>query len=272
MHLKRWITSIVALPLLVLLIYRGGPVLFAVFIGVVTIPAIWEYLHIVSPGTGKPWAKNPILLLSFVTGPVIVWAAYHHHPQVILGVFGLTLILSVLLSLPQFKSTPSVVDTVFKQMLLITYIPVFLSYLVVIRSDASGVSWTFFLLCIVFAGDTGAYYAGTYWGRHKLCPAVSPKKTWEGAIGGLAVNIGVGSVFKVFFLPELPWGYGLLLFVVVGIAGQIGDLFESQLKRVGNIKDSGTLLPGHGGLLDRIDALLFAAPVVYYYKMLLLSG
>lgn len=272
MHLKRWITSIVALPLLCLLIWKGGAMLFAVCIGAVNILAIREYFHIVSLGTEKPWAQNPISILAFVTGSIIVWAAYRHHPQVILGALGLNLILAALLSLPRFKSTPSVVDTIFKQMLLVVYIPVFLSYLVAIRSGASGVSWIFFLLCIVFSGDTGAYYVGTYWGRHKLCPAVSPGKTWEGAIGGLAVNIGVGSVFKTAFLPELRWGYALLLFVLVGIAGQVGDLFESQLKRVGNIKDSGSILPGHGGILDRIDALLFAAPVVYYYRMLVLSG
>ena len=272
MHVKRWITSIVVLPLLFLLIYRGGAMLFAGFIGVISILAIWEYLHIVFPDRERPWAPHSIPSLAFVFGPVMVWAAYQHYPQVILGVFGLNLILSAVLSFPQFKSSPSVVDSIFKQVLLLIYIPVFLSYLVVIRSGPTGVVWIFFLLSIVFSGDTGAYYAGTYWGRHKLCPAVSPGKTWEGSIGGIAVNIGVGSLFKQLFLPELPWGYSLLLFVVVGIAGQVGDLFESLLKRVGNMKDSGSILPGHGGILDRIDALLFAAPVIYYYKTLVLIG
>ncbi|MBW1753268.1 MAG: phosphatidate cytidylyltransferase, partial [Deltaproteobacteria bacterium] len=91
-------------------------------------------------------------------------------------------------------------------------------------------------------------------------------KTIEGSIGGLAANLAVGAGFKHFFLPLLPWGLSLVFFIAAGAAGQVGDLFESQLKRVGNRKDSGELLPGHGGILDRIDALLFAAPVAYFFK------
>jgi phosphatidate cytidylyltransferase len=110
-------------------------------------------------------------------------------------------------------------------------------------------------------------YTGLLLGRHKLCPAVSPKKTIEGSVGGLAANILIGSIFKAIFLPELPWGACLVFFVLIGASGQIGDLFESIIKRSSNIKDSGTILPGHGGFLDRADAAMFAAPVAYYYKL-----
>jgi phosphatidate cytidylyltransferase len=96
-------------------------------------------------------------------------------------------------------------------------------------------------------------------GRHKLSPAISPGKTIEGAIGGLVANLVIGAIGKFFFLPGLPWGTALLFFITVGIAGQVGDLFESELKRSSNIKDSSGILPGHGGILDRIDALLFAS-------------
>jgi phosphatidate cytidylyltransferase len=135
-----------------------------------------------------------------------------------------------------------------------------------IRNGGNGVWWVYFLVCTVFSGDIGAYYIGTYFGRHKLCPVVSPNKTIEGSVGGLALTLGVGALFKYFFMPLVPWGLSILFFLSIGIAGQVGDLFESALKRAGNIKDSGVLLPGHGGLLDRIDALLFAAPVTYFFK------
>jgi phosphatidate cytidylyltransferase len=102
-------------------------------------------------------------------------------------------------------------------------------------------------------------------GRHKLCPAVSPNKTIEGTVGGLAANVCAGALFKVFFFPLLQWNLSVLFFLCIGVAGQVGDLFESKLKRVANLKDSGALLPGHGGFLDRIDALLFAAPIAYFF-------
>ena len=133
-----------------------------------------------------------------------------------------------------------------------------------------GISWIFFLLFVVFLGDTGAFYTGSYLGRHKLCPAVSPNKTIEGSVGGLVANVCAGAVFKIFFFPQLNWHLSILFFLCIGVAGQVGDLFESKLKRVANIKDSGSLLPGHGGILDRIDALLFAAPVAYFFKEYLL--
>jgi phosphatidate cytidylyltransferase len=147
------------------------------------------------------------------------------------------------------------------------YIPVFLSFLVLIRLDESGAQWIFLILCIVAAGDTGAFYTGTYLGRHKLCPWVSPKKTIEGSIGGLAANVIVALVFKAMLLPSLAVLPCVVLSLVIGIAGQIGDLFASEFKREAGIKDSGTLLPGHGGFLDRLDALLFASPLAYLLKI-----
>ena len=119
---------------------------------------------------------------------------------------------------------------------------------------------------LIFAGDIGAFYAGTYLGRNKLCPSVSPKKTIEGALGGIAANLLVGGLFFLFVLPPLPWGFGLVALVAMGAAGQVGDLFESVLKRAAGVKDSGAILPGHRGILDRIDALLFAAPLAYAFK------
>lgn len=272
MHLKRWLTSIVALPLLFILIAKGGGAAFALLIGIACLISLWEFFHIVTADTEIRWIRNPLSWLVFISSSIIVWAAYQDLLQVMLGVIALNLIASGILSISLFRSRPSVVDTIFKQSLSVIYIPLLLSHLVFLRSQPSGVLWILFLVCIVFAGDICAFYAGTHLGRHKLCPAVSPGKTWEGAFGGLSANIGVGAVFKYFLLPELPWLPSLFLFVTIGIAGIVGDLFESELKRVAKIKDSGVIFPGHGGMLDRIDALLFAGPVAYYFKIVFLTG
>lgn len=272
MHLRRWITSIVALPLLIGLIWKGSPSLFAAFIGIVCILCLWEYCRIVFEDDQGNMAAKEIPLVSFITGPLIIWAAHGNRFDVMMVIISLNLIISGLLSLPRFKSNNAVVDIIARQILCIIYIPLFLSCLVMIRNGTSGIHWIFFLLCIIFSSDTGAYYAGSYLGRHKLCPAVSPGKTVEGAVGGLIASFFVGSLFKFLFLPALPWGVSFIIFPVVCIAGQVGDLFESELKRVAKVKDSGTIFPGHGGMLDRIDALLFAAPVVYFFKVVILAG
>ena len=265
MHLKRWITGLVAIPLLVLLISKGGGLLFAIIISIVCILALWEYFGIVLYKS-QSFSLFGFKLSAFIIGTAIIWAAYINSFKIILALIILNLIVAVLISLPKFKFDSLVSEIVTKQVLGIVYIPLLISYLVLIRNGIHGVSWLYFLLLIVFSGDIGSFYIGSFLGRHKLCPAVSPNKTIEGSVGGLVANIASGALFKYFFMPLLPWGLSILFFLSIGVAGQVGDLFESELKRVGNIKDSGTLLPGHGGLLDRIDALLFAAPVAYLFK------
>lgn len=129
-----------------------------------------------------------------------------------------------------------------------------------------GPGWLFVTLAIAFLSDTGAYAFGRLWGKHKLYPAVSPGKTWEGALGGIVgANVATVGFGHCFLLPELSIPKAIVLAVIGSFAGQVGDLFESMLKRGYGVKDSGTLLPGHGGMLDRVDALLFVGPVVYYF-------
>ncbi len=124
--------------------------------------------------------------------------------------------------------------------------------------------WIFFILAVIFAGDTGSFYVGRHLGKHKLTP-ISPGKTWEGTVGGLLANVLSAGIFGLLFFPSLSLISIVVLAIVIGISGQVGDLAESLLKRISNIKDSGTVLPGHGGILDRIDSLLFAIPVLYLY-------
>ncbi|HEY8056649.1 MAG TPA: phosphatidate cytidylyltransferase, partial [Terriglobales bacterium] len=137
-----------------------------------------------------------------------------------------------------------------------------------IRQFPMGDLWVLFLLAVVWVGDIAALYVGRAGGRHPMAPRVSPKKSWEGAIASFVTAILVGAacgVWVAFPTHHRPIIELALLGGAVNIGAQVGDLVESLLKRGAKVKDSGTLLPGHGGLLDRIDALLFAAPVVWYY-------
>jgi len=123
--------------------------------------------------------------------------------------------------------------------------------------------WLFFALSICWVGDTAAFYVGRSFGKHPMAPLVSPKKSWEGAIGSVIGSVIYGVAFMRYFVPDVPSWQIALIAVAGNIAGQFGDLAESAMKRGAGVKDSGTILPGHGGLLDRIDAGLFSLPVVY---------
>jgi phosphatidate cytidylyltransferase len=270
MHLKRWLTSLVALPLLVVLMLKGSPLLFSVFIGMVALLTVWEYSRIVT-GTSPLPHSNPLFYVELLTGVTLIGAAHAGLLAMMPLIFSFGLIVTGVVSFRQFRNDADISRKVAYQSLGTIYIPLSLSYLVLIRQDSLGAEWVFFVVCVIFAGDTAAYYVGTYWGKHKLCPAVSPGKTVEGACGGLAANIGIGLVFKSYFFPALPLEATIAFCLVIGIAGQVGDLFESVLKRSAGVKDSGGILPGHGGILDRIDAMLFALPPAYFLKVFFLT-
>jgi phosphatidate cytidylyltransferase len=135
-----------------------------------------------------------------------------------------------------------------------------------------GGSWVFLSMMLAWLSDTGAYFAGKYLGKHKLYPKLSPKKTVEGSVGGLAGSAVGATIASLWLIPGLPLGQALLLALFGGALGQAGDLFESLLKRSTGVKDSGRVLPGHGGLLDRVDALMFTASATYLYASIFFPG
>jgi len=262
-HLKRWLTALVAVPLLVLLIAKGGQIGFAVFVGLGAAVGLLEYYALVLSGEAMAvkaagLALGLALVASFCTDVVATIAV------LVLAFFGYAVI-----CLARFGSQDHVSHMLYKQVAGLMYIPFLLGHLILIRDWNQGVTWIFFLMAVIFAGDTAAYYVGRRFGLHKLSPGISPGKTVEGAAGGLAANLLVGVLFKKYCFPEFGWGYWIVLVIVMGALGQVGDLVESMLKRSVGLKDSGRIVPGHGGLLDRIDALLFAAPALYYFKTLL---
>ncbi len=128
--------------------------------------------------------------------------------------------------------------------------------------------WLMYTLLVNWAGDIGAYYTGRSLGKRKLAPRVSPKKTWEGAAGSLAASVVIAGAYLTYFVPTVGIGAAVALTLAVNAAGQVGDLAESALKRGAGVKDSGAILPGHGGFLDRVDSTMFALPVVYAYVRL----
>ncbi len=263
MHLKRWITGLAALPALIYLVYRGGPA----FVGLVcaaALVALWEFYRIVF-APDRHGILDPICLSGYLTAVALVGLGAGCRPELLPLIVALDLLVVGAYSLRRFGTDQAVVLRVARHVQGTVYIPLLLGFLVLLRSRPDGTVWVFVLLAVIFAGDTGAYYVGSYLGRRKLCPAVSPGKTVEGALGGLCANLLVGVVAKLLFLPAGDWLLSAVGFVAFGLAGQVGDLFESELKRVSRIKDSGGILPGHGGILDRIDALLFAAPLAYLW-------
>ncbi|PIP35786.1 MAG: phosphatidate cytidylyltransferase [Desulfobacterales bacterium CG07_land_8_20_14_0_80_52_14] len=278
MHKARWITGLTALPFLVGLISWGGVTLFMLVVAAVSILGVHESFRLLFSGHGSRDFESdpgpagpgiPLRILAYGAGPLILYGAFRGAPLMMIF-YALNLMIAGLIAMTQFDGEGKVLEPVFRQTFTVLYVPVLLAFLVLIRNGDKGAVWIYLMLAVVFAGDIGAFYVGTYFGKHKLCPSISPKKTIEGGVGGLASNLVVGLLMKIIFLPELPLGLSVVFFITLGIAAQMGDLFESMLKRAAKVKDSGGIFPGHGGLLDRIDALLFAAPVGYLFKEYLL--
>jgi phosphatidate cytidylyltransferase len=260
-HLRRWITSIVAIPILLYAMGPGPRWLFCGLVSFVSLVALYEFLRITSPHLSR---AARILSLSLSVGFMLL--AFQGPPRVAVVYFPLSMFLlwSVLLfSSPSERSRS--VEHLGKIALGFTYVCLPLSLLLIIHGQPEGNGWIYFLLSVVFAGDTGAFYAGRFTGKHKLYPAISPGKTWEGAVGGFAASVLAAFLFTLVFPLPQPLLKILALAACLSVAEQVGDLAESMLKRVYAVKDSGRILPGHGGMLDRIDGLLFSVPVLYLF-------
>lgn len=134
-----------------------------------------------------------------------------------------------------------------------------------LRLTPGGRSWIVLLLAIIFLGDTGAYYTGRALGRRPLTPRISPKKTWAGFYGGVLASLGAALLFREILSLAIPWWHAVGLGLALSLLGVLGDLFESLLKRSVGVKDASSLIPGHGGILDRLDSLLFSAPALLLY-------
>ena len=247
------------MPLLILFILRGTPFLFACLILFLTYLGLTEFYRMALPerkieGVAAAAAGTllPLALLS---------------PDRFMLLFAITLfvLLFSLLLLFRIREIRQAAQEAALLLMGILYVSLLMSHLILLRGLPHGIQWIFLLLVTVMCGDSAAYYVGSRMGKTKLYPLVSPNKSVEGSIGGLLGSIVGALLVKLGFFPELTFGDCVGAALLLGVLGQLGDLFESLLKRSCGVKDSGTIVPGHGGILDRLDSILFAAPAAFYY-------
>jgi phosphatidate cytidylyltransferase len=270
--MKRIVTALILIPLVLLLVFLGPAWLFTLFVAVVAALAAWEFLGLAEKTGATPPRVAVLTAIFALFAGNFYWSSL---TTAVLGILSLALLVYCTFRRPAEQVLADAATSVF----CLLYVGFTLMTLPALLEETNGPSLVVFLLCVVWAGDTAALYVGLAWGRHKMATALSPNKTWEGALGSVAgsllatgILLGAGTLFEMWNSAKLsysdePWWYWLLMAVVVNAAAQVGDLAESALKRSAGVKDSGSLLPGHGGVLDRIDALLVAAPVLWYAQV-----
>lgn len=256
---QRLITAAIALPLLILLLGFAPPALFTLFVTLIVFLALVEFNRM-----GMKQEQIFIQWFAAATGAGIV-PLFFFKQLALLSVY-LTVVFLVLALL--FLLRPGSLVRVHHHFgwicLGLIYIALLMGHLVPLRGLDAGRQWIFLTLVIVMCCDTSAYVVGSRIGKRKLYPLISPNKSIEGAIGGVFGAVLGALIAKLVFFPAIGFLPVVAVGLLLGVVGQIGDLFESMLKRACEVKDSGNMIPGHGGMLDRLDSLLFAFPLVYY--------
>ena len=264
-HMKRWATGVTVVPILIGIIAYGSEGMFALLITFATLVGMAEYNRMVF-GAGFRWEKTETLVVALL----ILTAAAAGDRVLLTAVLSFAVMAILMLNLLRIDGEGPDMIRVGKMIMGIMYIPLLMSHFILIRQTSTGVLWIFFILVLAFSGDIAAYYVGRRMGKKKLLPGVSPGKTVEGTIGLVAGSIAGALLFRQLFFPLLSVLDAVILGLVGSIVGQLGDLSESALKRAAGVKDSGVILPGHGGILDRLDCLMFITPFVYYYQVFII--
>jgi len=294
--LKRIATAVVLIPIVMLLVLRAPVPVLAVVAAAVALVTVQEFLKLTEPYGVQP-LRLPTYIFVGLLFLLLATTAAGETPQVsslkfVVGIgFACAIAPFIFLTITMRRAQmsgayPAAAASAFA----FAYIALPMAMLVQLRQQVAGAFWLLYLLLVVWAGDIFAYFVGRSLGRHLMAPRISPKKTWEGAAASVAASLVVGSLLFAYALPissfllrvglierrdglfglEKPeWWPIILLTLAVNVAAQLGDLVESLIKRGAGVKDSGTILPGHGGMLDRIDALLFATPVLWLFAVAL---
>ncbi len=259
---QRVLTGIVGAPLVVLIMYAGG-IPFAVLVLAIALIAQYELYRLMEQGGLQPQRVAGLVLgVLVVLHPLVPWF------------LALTLagFLVLIAASPFHTGDKQPLHNLSATVFGVIYPSGFLAFLLSLRTargvfvdDIEAFYLTLTTILLVWAADTFAYFVGRSFGKHKLAPSVSPKKTWEGSVGGALGALLVAVVLKLTLLGFVDWIHILVIALICGIVSQLGDLAESKMKRSVGAKDSGAILPGHGGLLDRFDAMILASPLVYLY-------
>lgn len=264
--IQRVVTAAVLLPLVGVLVLYPQPLVFDVLVAVVTAIAASEYFAISLQGAG-----HGLRFLISAIAIALGQAVYFRPGLTLVWVMAALLAtgISVLLAPGEIRAAGARLGMAGFGVFYVGLLPATAALLQRDVPGGRGPWWVLMTVVVVFGNDAGAYFTGKLMGRHKLYPTISPGKTLEGGVGGLIFSFMLAVLARGTVLPELTWGDCLLIAIPAGILGPCGDLMESLLKRAAGVKDSGNLLPGHGGVLDRIDALLFVLPWIYTYAVFL---
>jgi phosphatidate cytidylyltransferase len=254
----RVLSAIILIPPVLLLAYWGG-LWFLGLIMLLGALAGWEFYALVRRSGVVPlhWA-GILAIFAFVA------SAHWPGSPALLPILTATLIITLIWTL--FRQEAQPVTAWAWTLGGALYLGILLNHFVALRNLPQGLAWLTVAVLLTWTNDSAAYFVGRAIGRHKFWPRHSPKKTWEGVFGGLTFAVLVSSILGVLWLG-LPWWNGALLGVAISIVGPLGDLTESMVKRQFGAKDSGNLIPGHGGAWDRIDSLLFIVPTVFYWAI-----
>lgn len=259
---QRIISALIGIPLVVIAVWYGDIPLI-LLIGLVVVLGLREMNEMLAK-----LGLKPSLWLAVAGGLILTAGSYLYkdgYPGPTITIILFMHLIATVALYPRYSlldSAGTLMGTMYVGLL---------NYFFLLRMLPDGWIWLIFTLAATWASDTAAYFVGSAFGRRRIAPALSPKKTMEGAIGGFAGSILIGAVFSLIY-EFLPLSKMLLLGLSLGAAAQAGDLLESAFKRQAGVKDSSALIPGHGGILDRIDSTLFTAPLVYYFVLLFVKS
>ena len=264
---RRLYSALVFIPLLYVGIRYSPPWLFSLLIGVVALFGLWEFLSLYFSQNSSKTSK----IFSFIGAAALLLMMELGLPFVLL----VSLLGPVALALAGFCMSPAQMKQELPDWAMyifgILYVGFLLGHYSLLRNLEQGVALVFFVIIVTWLSDTGGFFVGKTIGKHPLAPILSPKKTIEGLAGGVLFSIIGGMISHFTFTPFFSLGESMALGVGLALLGALGDLAESAIKRSVHVKDSGTIIPGHGGVLDRVDSLLFTGPAMYYYVMFSLS-
>lgn len=259
---QRVITGLLFLPVFYLFTWKLPPVYFTALVIVAAVVGQYEFYRM-----ARARGARPLLVPGMFFGALVVLEFYQPLFPGLGRLFVIAAAVLVVLIGRLFSSRP--VDGALEDMastcLGIFYVALLFAFQVGIRMETDGKQWVVFLFFVIWASDIGAYSIGIPFGKHRLYEKVSPKKSLEGLVGALAASAGMALICRIWFMPAMSAAEAAGLALVLALFGTVGDLAESLFKRAAGVKDSGVVIPGHGGILDRMDSMLFAAPVLYYY-------